>query len=234
MQLRYNGEKGEMCQYMYSKADIIKKLSSEGQFIDNFILDAFIKNWHIDPIYEDENGIEFFDDASYANIKSLMTQRDKLNKNQSVCKNNNILEKEEKEKEKQKEKQKEERKEEEEEEEEEKKVVQTSLEKIDNNQVKNKENALKLNKYEIEIKSIDNLTNNIACKITKEFEKFLKESDFIDSLLQSSECKNDNKYLAQKIRKLVKENITLKEKIKELETSKTQYIKVFGNFYIKK
>lgn len=228
MQLRYNGEKGEMCQYMYSKADIIKKLSSEGQFIDNFILDAFIKNWHIDPIYEDENGIEFFDDASYANIKSLMTQRDKLNKNQSVCKNNNILEKEEKEK------QKEERKEEEEEEEEEKKVVQTSLEKIDNNQVKNKENALKLNKYEIEIKSIDNLTNNIACKITKEFEKFLKESDFIDSLLQSSECKNDNKYLAQKIRKLVKENITLKEKIKELETSKTQYIKVFGNFYIKK
>lgn len=225
MQLRYNGEKGEMCQYMYSKADIIKKLSSEGQFIDNFILDAFIKNWHIDPIYEDENGIEFFDDASYANIKSLMTQRDKLNKNQSVCKNNNILEKEEKEK------QKEERKEEEEEE---KKVVQTSLEKIDNNQVKNKENALKLNKYEIEIKSIDNLTNNIACKITKEFEKFLKESDFIDSLLQSSECKNDNKYLAQKIRKLVKENITLKEKIKELETSKTQYIKVFGNFYIKK
>ena len=226
MQLRYNGEKGEMCQYMYSKADIIKKLSSEGQFIDNFILDAFIKNWHIDPIYEDENGIEFFDDASYANIKSLMTQRDKLNKNQSVCKNNNILEKEEKEK------QKEERKEEEEEEE--KKVVQTSLEKIDNNQVKNKENALKLNKYEIEIKSIDNLTNNIACKITKEFAKFLKESDFIDSLLQSSECKNDNKYLAQKIRKLVKENITLKEKIKELETSKTQYIKVFGNFYIKK
>ena len=210
MQLRYNGEKGEMCQYMYSKADIIKKLSSEGQFIDNFILDAFIKNWHIDPIYEDENGIEFFDDASYANIKSLMTQRDKLNKNQSVCKNNNILEKEEK------------------------KVVQSSLEKIDNNQVKNKENALKLNKYEIEIKSIDNLTNNIACKITKEFEKFLKESDFIDSLLQSSECKNDNKYLAQKIRKLVKENITLKEKIKELETSKTQYIKVFGNFYIKK
>lgn len=197
---------------MYSKGDIIKKLSNEGQFIDNFILDAFIKNWHIDPIYEDENGIEFFDDASYANIKSLMTQRDKLNKNQNIARNINILEKKEAEKQ----------------------IVKTSIEKIDNNQVKNKENPLKLNNYEIEIKSIDNLTNNIACKITKEFEKFLKESDFIDSLLQSSECKNDNKYLAQKIRKLVKENIALKEKIKELETSKTHYVKVFGNFYIKK
>lgn len=217
--------KREMCHYMYSKADIIKKLSNEGQFIDNFILDAFIKNWHIDPIYEDENGVEFFDDASYANIKSLMTQRDKLNKNQNVARNINILEKKEI---------KEQNKEKEEEEKEKKEIVQTSLEKIDNNQIKNKENALKLNKYEIEIKSIDNLTNNIACKITKEFEKFLKESDFIDSLLQSSECKNDNKFLAQKIRKLVKENIALKEKIKELESSKTQYVKVFGNFYIKK
>ncbi|UKI40582.1 MAG: hypothetical protein L6V95_10470 [Candidatus Melainabacteria bacterium] len=101
-----------------------------------------------------------------------------------------------------------------------KKVVQTSLEKIDNNQVKNKENALKLNKYEIEIKSIDNLTNNIACKITKEFEKFLKESDFIDSLLQSSECKNDNKYLAQKNSQTCKRKYYIKRKNKRIRNFK--------------
>ncbi|MCI5824876.1 MAG: hypothetical protein MRZ90_08065 [Candidatus Gastranaerophilales bacterium] len=204
---------------MYSKADIIKKLSNEGQFIDNFILDAFIKNWHIDPIYEDDNGVEFFDDASYANIKSLMTQRDKLDKNQNTCKNNNISEKAQTI---------------EHNEEKTQQIVETLPEKIDKNQTANKDNALKLNKYEIEIKSIDTLTKNIACKITKEFEKFLKDSDFIDNLLQSSECKNDNKYLAQKIRKLVKENVALKEKVKQLEASKTEYIKVFGNFYIKK
>ena len=204
---------------MYSKADIIKKLSNEGQFIDNFILDAFIKNWHIDPIYEDDNGVEFFDDASYSNIKSLMTQRDKLDKNQNTCKNNNISEKAQTI---------------EHNEEKTQQIVETLPEKIDKNQTANKDNALKLNKYEIEIKSIDTLTKNIACKITKEFEKFLKDSDFIDNLLQSSECKNDNKYLAQKIRKLVKENVALKEKVKQLEASKTEYIKVFGNFYIKK
>ena len=208
-----------MCHHMYSKADIIKKLSNEGQFIDNFILDAFIKNWHIDPIYEDDNGVEFFDDASYSNIKSLMTQRDKLDKNQNTCKNNNISEKAQTI---------------ENNEEKTQQIVETLPEKIDKNQTANKDNALKLNKYEIEIKSIDTLTKNIACKITKEFEKFLKDSDFIDNLLQSSECKNDNKYLAQKIRKLVKENVALKEKVKQLEASKTEYIKVFGNFYIKK
>ena len=208
-----------MCHNMYSKADIIKKLSNEGQFIDNFILDAFIKNWHIDPIYEDDNGVEFFDDASYANIKSLMTQRDKLDKNQNTCKNSNISEKAQTI---------------EHNEEKTQQIVETLPEKIDKNQKANKDNALKLNKYEIEIKSMDTLTKNIACKITQEFEKFLKDSDFIDNLLQSSECKNDNKYLAQKIRKLVKENVALKEKVKQLEASKTEYIKVFGNFYIKK
>ena len=50
-------------------------------------------------------------------------------------------------------------------------IVETLPEKIDNSQTSNKENALKLNKYEIEIKSIDTLTKNIACKITKEFER---------------------------------------------------------------
>lgn len=211
---------------MYSKADIIKKLSGEGQFIDNFILDAFIKNWHIDPIYEDEKGVEFFDDASYANIKSLITQRDRIDKNKTIkntaekipASTNDICESSQPSKQT-KEKQQ---------------IVEKIPEQTNTVDIANKENALKLNKYEIEIKSIDTLTKNIACKITKEFEKFLKESDFIDDLLKSSECKNDNKYLAQKIRKIVKENIALKEKIKELQSNKNQYVKVFGNFYIKK
>lgn len=212
---------------MYSKADIIKKLSGEGQFIDNFILDAFIKNWHIDPIYEDENGVEFFDDASFANIKSLITQRDKLDKNKATKstdekqpdKTNNIPKNNDCETIQPTDKKQE--------------IVEKIPEQVNSLEETNKGNALNLNKYEIEVKSIDSLTKNIACKITKEFERFLKESDFIDDLLKSSECKNDNKYLAQKIRKIVKENIALKEKIKELESSKTKYIKVFGNFYIK-
>lgn len=221
---------------MYSKADIIKKLSNEGQFIDNFILDAFIKNWHIDPIYEDENGVEFFDDASYANIKSLMTQRNNLDKNKFNNINSESLSSlscsnDKMEKEKEKENNNNDNND----------IIcnnnQKIIEKIpvskNKTNLNNKDNALKLNKYEIEIKSIDALTNNIACKITKEFENFLKESSFINDLLQSSECKNDNKYLASKIRKIVKENLALKEKIKELKADNQKYIKVFGNFYIK-
>jgi len=32
-------------------------------------LDSFIKNWKIDPIYEDEDGVEFFDNLSIVKIK---------------------------------------------------------------------------------------------------------------------------------------------------------------------
>ena len=46
---------------MFSKQQIIDTLNSEDLFIDNFLLDAFIKNWKIEPIYEDAQGVEFFD-----------------------------------------------------------------------------------------------------------------------------------------------------------------------------
>ena len=44
---------------MFSKQQIIDTLNSEDLFIDNFLLEAFIKNWKIEPIYEDAQGVEF-------------------------------------------------------------------------------------------------------------------------------------------------------------------------------
>ena len=57
---------------MYNKQQIIEQISSNGQYIDAFMLDAFIKNWKIEAIYEDENGIEFFDDDALDKIKTSL------------------------------------------------------------------------------------------------------------------------------------------------------------------
>ena len=55
---------------MFNKEKIIEILNSEDLFIDNFILEAFIKNWKIEPIYEDADGIEFFDEMAVEKIRS--------------------------------------------------------------------------------------------------------------------------------------------------------------------
>ena len=54
---------------MHSKKDILKSLNEYNYFIDEQVLSSFIKNWKIDPIYEDEDGVEFFDTLSIAKIK---------------------------------------------------------------------------------------------------------------------------------------------------------------------
>lgn len=54
---------------MYSKEDILKSLNADNYFIDWQALESFIANWNIDAIYEDENGLEFFDDLSISKIK---------------------------------------------------------------------------------------------------------------------------------------------------------------------
>lgn len=54
---------------MYNKKDIVKVLNEFNYFIDESTLSSFIKNWKIDPIYEDEDGVEFFDNMAIAKLK---------------------------------------------------------------------------------------------------------------------------------------------------------------------
>ena len=60
---------------MFNKEKIIEILNSEDLFIDNFILEAFIKNWKIEPIYEDADGIEFFDEMAVEKIRNGIKQK---------------------------------------------------------------------------------------------------------------------------------------------------------------
>lgn len=54
---------------MYSKKDIERNLVEYNYFIDETTLSQFIKNWKIDAIYEDEDGLEFFDNLSISKLK---------------------------------------------------------------------------------------------------------------------------------------------------------------------
>ena len=54
---------------MFTKEDILKKLNSENYYIDLNALDTFIKEWQIDAIYENMEGVEFFDETSIVKIK---------------------------------------------------------------------------------------------------------------------------------------------------------------------
>ena len=54
---------------MYNRDSILKSLNAENYYIDRHSLDLFLEDWKIESIYEDEDGLEFYDDLSLEKIK---------------------------------------------------------------------------------------------------------------------------------------------------------------------
>ena len=219
---------------MFNKEKILEILNQEDTYIDNFILEAFIKNWKIDPIYEDAQGIESFDEMAIEKIRNGLKQKNppKIN----VIDKNTIKPVD--------------------------MSVEAPMDdyepmndiqpsalchQVSQDIVKKEEEHVEL---PIEVKKrVDNelqnvtidisnqtlaiLAESIAKKITSDVADFIKKTDFTDGAVQLGEYKKDNEILTQKIDELMTDNKILVQRIEELEKENQAYNKVFGNIYLK-
>ncbi len=227
---------------MYSKQQIIDTLNSEDFFIDNFILEAFIKNWKIEPIYEDAQGVEFFDDMAIEKIRNGIKQK------QPKCEINIIdkdeikpvemsVEVEENIEPQQNEYQadivEENNENPEVSEHFENETVQELPVAIINEVNKEVENELKNITLDISNQTLAVLAESIARKITSDVADFIKQTDFIEDAIQLGEYKKDNQLLVEKIEEVMSDNKILVQRIQELEKENRSFAKLFGNIYIK-
>lgn len=234
---------------MFSKQQIIDTLNSEDLFIDNFLLEAFIKNWKIEPIYEDAQGVEFFDDMAIEKIRNGIRQK------QPKCEINIIdkdditpvdmaveisekpeleevptTEQEENQQEPQQNPQTEILQEESIEECVEVKELPVAILHEVNKEV---ENELKQVTLDISNQTLAVLAESIARKITSDVADFIKKTDFIEDAVSLGEYKKDNQILIEKIDELISDNKVLVKRIEELEKDNKSFVKLFGNIYIK-
>jgi len=49
---------------MYTKEQLKEKLEENNVSVDMETLSAYLKSWRIDPVYEDENNVEYFDELA--------------------------------------------------------------------------------------------------------------------------------------------------------------------------
>ncbi len=235
---------------MFSKEKIIEILNSEDLYIDNFLLEAFIKNWKIEPIYEDANGTEFFDDMAIEKIRNGIKQK------QPKCEIN-IMDKDEikpvdmaveiseqaenfdlPQNEQENTPQEPEQSQPEEE-----AIPVAQAEPVQEvtelpvailNEVnKEVENELKNVTLDISNQTLAVLAESIARKITYDVADFIKKTDFIEDAVQLGEYKKDNQILLQKIDELISDNKILIKRIEELEKDNKCFVKLFGNIYVK-
>lgn len=54
---------------MFNRESMLQNLNAENYYVDKHSLDLFLNDWKIDSIYEDEDGLEFYDDLSLDKIK---------------------------------------------------------------------------------------------------------------------------------------------------------------------
>src|SRR5574344_259186 len=234
---------------MFSKDKIIEILNGEDIFIDNFLLEAFIKNWKIEPIYEDAQGVEFFDDMAVEKIRNGMKKKEPKREINIIDKDEikpvdmavelaqpieNTPVSEETPQNIEPEQAQTET---------ESQTVHETVQDVHDitelpvtimNEVnKEVENELKNVTLDISNQTLAVLAESIARKITYDVADFIKKTDFIEDAVQLGEFKKDNQLMLEKIDELISDNKILVKRIEELEQDNNSFVKLFGNIYVK-
>lgn len=191
---------------MYNKKDIVKSLNEFNYFIDESTLSNFIKNWKIDAIYEDEDGVEFFDNLAIAKLKKGISLKSQGFTNEQITYHVNKLLPEKMGKEEKKAKKE--------------KEVKDQGEKQEVLAIPTEESStgaeLKNVTIDVTSKTLQMLADAVAEKITAEF----KNSSFVTQLLEDGALKKDNEVLSKQIEELTEDNKKLAKRVEELERSK--------------
>lgn len=180
---------------MYTKQDIEKSLLEFNYFIDQITLGTFIKNWKIDAIYEDEDGIEFFDNVAIAKLKKGISLKSQGFSNEQIIYHINKLLPEKLMKR------------------EDKQEVATIVNPLTGGEIKNVT-------IDVTSQTLQMLADSIAEKITSDIKEKIKDSDFAKQLLEDSSLKNDNEELSKKVEELNEDNKKLAKRVEELEREK--------------
>ncbi len=192
---------------MLSKDDILKKLSSENYFIDLKSLEIFISDWKIDAVYEDENGVEYYDDISVKKIRRGISLKAQGYPDETIA----------------------EKLDDKKETAEQPAAVQPAAAIVPEGnavQVQETERPQKLRNLTLDISSqtLQMLAEAVAKKISDD----IRESDFAQNLIEAGGYKKDNEILSKQIAELLDENKKLSARIETLESKKSFWERLFG------
>ncbi len=206
---------------MYNRESILQNLNSENYYIDKHSLDLFLSDWKIDSIYEDENGLEFYDDLSLDKIKkgiSLKSQGysdeqiiSKLNKMEAKIEKSSepvqpILVKDYLEP-----------------------SVEQDIEEKEEEHVVTDLTPQPEKSFTLDVSSqtLQMLAEAVAKKISDD----ITNSDMAKRLIEAGGYKRDNEIMAKQIKELLEHNKELSERIEHLENthSKTFWKRIWGH-----
>ena len=202
---------------MFNRETILKNLNSENYYIDKHSLDLFLQDWKIDSIYEDEDGLEFYDDLSLEKVKKgISLKAQGFSDEQIITKLQKIEPKIEKRED----------------------PVQPILVKdyLSTPDEEEEEHIVtdltpQANKsftLDVTSQTLQMLAEAVAKKISDD----ITNSDMATRLIEAGGYKRDNEILAQQVKELLNHNKELTERIEQLESHTSKSF--WGRFWSQK
>lgn len=193
---------------MYNKSDIEKTLVEFNYFIDAITLSNFIKNWKIDAIYEDEDGVEFYDNLAISKLKKGISLKSQGFSNEQIIYHINKLLPE--------------------------KIKQEEKKSLPAESTSSQTSELKNVTIDVTHQTLQMLADSVAQKIISDIKEQINNSDFAKQLLEDSTLKQDNEKLNQQVEELMEDNKKLAKRVEELEKNKKLYpinLEYFAKFF---
>ena len=211
---------------MYNRESILKDLNAENYYVDKHSLDLFLHDWKIDSIYEDEDGLEFYDDLSLDKIKrGISLKAQGFSDEQIISKLGRMEAKVEK--------------------------KETSPEPILvkdylDTPVENQLEIVEEEKFEEEEHIVTDLTPQkektftldvssqtlqmLAEAVAKKISDDITKSDLATKLIEAGGYKKDNEILAKQVQELLEHNRELSSRIEQLEShsSRSFWNRIWG------
>ena len=203
---------------MFNRETILKSLNSENYYIDNHSLDLFLADWKIESIYEDEDGLEFYDDLALEKIKKgISLKAQGYSDEQIITKLSRMEAKVEKI-------------------EEPTPAIQpvvineiaaqpeTAVEQVSQQEIIPQGKSFTL---DVSSQTLQMLAEAVAKKISDD----ITNSDMATRLIEAGGYKKDNEILAKQVQELLEHNKELSQRIEQLESheSKSFWAKIWSH-----
>ena len=212
---------------MYNRDSILKSLNAENYYIDRHSLDLFLEDWKIESIYEDEDGLEFYDDLSLEKIKKgISLKAQGYSDEQIITKLQRMEAKVEKSDEPVQ-----------------PILVKDYLEGV-NTEIEQGESSVSPEEEHVvtdltpQAQSNKSFTLDVSSQtlqmlaeaVAKKISDDIKNSDMANKLIEAGGYKRDNEILAQQVKELLEHNKELSHRIEQLEStsSKSFWKRIWG------
>lgn len=195
---------------MFTKEQLFEKVNNSGlaaKLPEISEIASFLKLWRIDPIYEDEESKEYYDEMAISKLKHALRLKEQGKNDEEISSivNNGI-------------------------------INPINAPAVRNTAVQSSHShGHGMNKVTLDVTSqtLSLLAESIAHKITGEIADRMRNDELMQPAMDSARLTRDNEILAKQVEKLLEENKKLITRNNTLLKENAKFKHLFGNWYAK-